>query len=127
MGIGVGRCRLPPIRCEAVIGSSLSSPIGVRPRLRRQLVCFIVVVAIVTRIRRGGGRMIGGGRGDDRRPLAGAATTLLSPTAGGEGDVVSVLLILFSLVPGRDKNQKSLVCPNDLGQISFVPMCPGQN
>jgi len=72
--------------------------------------------------------MIGGG-GDDRRPLAGAATTLLSPTMGGGGDIVSVNTFThsFSLVPGGDKNQKSLLCPNDLGQISFVPMCPGQN
>ena len=122
MGVGVGRRRLLPIQCEAVIESLSSSPIGARPRSRQRLVCFFVVVAVVTHTRRGGGRMIRGG-GNDQRPLAGAATTLLSPTAEGGGDVCECqrLLILFRLSQG----QKSLFCPNDLGQNSFVPIVSG--
>jgi hypothetical protein len=61
---------VPLSRCQAVIGSSSPSPIGIRPCSRRRLVCFVVVVVFVTCTRRGGGRMIGGG-GDDRQPLAG--------------------------------------------------------
>jgi len=67
-----------------------------------------------------------GGSGDDQRPLAGAATTSLSPTAGGGGDVVSVNTFTHFVFdcPG-DKKQKSLFCPNDLGQNSFVPIASG--
>jgi hypothetical protein len=46
---------------QAVIGSLLPSTIGVRPRSRQRLVCFVVVVVFVTCTRRGGSRMIGGG------------------------------------------------------------------
>jgi hypothetical protein len=52
-----------------VIELSSLSPIGVRLRSWRRLICFIVVAVIVTCTCRGGGRMIGGD-GNDQQLLA---------------------------------------------------------